>query len=225
MSKLSMSKNSKILALLNFRLRITIQDGRMFVGQMIAFDKHMNVVLSECEEFRRVRPKGKPQTAPGTSTAQAERPPEREEKRNLGLVILRGENIVSISVEAPPPTADERLRGAGFAAGPGIGRPAGRGLPVAPMGAPAPPVSYARPPMPGPGGPPMAGGPPPGFPGAPPPGFRPGMPLPPPPAGFRPGMPPPPGPGGLPAPPPGFRPPMPGPGGAPGFPPGFRPPQ
>ncbi|KAJ3337756.1 hypothetical protein HDU93_000533 [Gonapodya sp. JEL0774] len=189
MSKLSMSKNSKILALLNFRLRITIQDGRMFVGQMIAFDKHMNLVISECEEFRKVRPKGKATTAAGTTTAQAERPPEREEKRSLGLVILRGECIVSISVEAPPPTADERLRGAGLGGGPGIGRPAGRGLPVNPMGMPglagpvrgvggpppgmmapgarplaaAAPVSYGR--MPAPGAPPMPGAPPPGFPG------------------------------------------------------------
>ncbi len=30
-------------------------DGRSLVGQMLAYDKHMNFVLSECEEFRTVK--------------------------------------------------------------------------------------------------------------------------------------------------------------------------
>ncbi|KAJ3103022.1 hypothetical protein HDU97_010460 [Phlyctochytrium planicorne] len=216
------SRNSRIVALLNYRLRITVQDGRTLVGQMLAFDKHMNVVLSECEEYRKIKPKGIV---------------EREEKRSLGLVILRGENIVSLSVEGPPPvTADEKKGGSG---GVGVGRPAGRGLPLAtptgtaPMGlsgpvrgvggpppgaAPpmgrgftAPPVSYGRPPMPG-MAPPFPGRPPmPGMPGMPPP--MPGMPGMPMPAPGAPPFPFPPG-RGMPMPPPGFRPP----------PPGFRPP-
>ena len=66
---------------------------------MLAFDRHMNLVLAECEEFRRVRSKKK-QGEEGPA-------PEQEIKRTLGLVILRGESVVSLSVEGPTPVVDE----------------------------------------------------------------------------------------------------------------------
>lgn len=88
-----------MLSLINWRLKVTINDGRAFVGQMLAFDRHMNLVLAECEEFRRVRPKKK--------AGETEAGPIQEMKRTLGLVILRGETVVSLSVEGPPPVTDE----------------------------------------------------------------------------------------------------------------------
>jgi len=190
-------KQSRMANLLNYRLKVTLNDGRSLVGQMLAYDKHMNFVLAECEEFRTVKGK-KTKTTP-----ENEPVPTVQQKRTLGLVILRGETIVSVTVEGPPPISNEDKMG--IAAGPGRGAPAGRGMG---MGAGAPalaarPMAYARPPP----------GFPPGMPGLPP-GMPPGFP-----GGLPPGMPPP---VGM---PPGFRPPG-FPGAPPGmpFPPGQMPP-
>ncbi|ORZ41099.1 hypothetical protein BCR44DRAFT_1411091 [Catenaria anguillulae PL171] len=86
-----------MMALLNYRLRVTISDGRLMIGQMLAFDRHMNLVLADTEEFRKIKIKG---AKPGERR-------EREEKRVLGLVILRGDLIVNFTIESPPPAAKD----------------------------------------------------------------------------------------------------------------------
>lgn len=88
-------------ALVNWRLKVTLNDGRALVGQMLAFDKHMNLVIVDCEEFRRVKSKKSAKAEDGEPA-----PPPTEQKRTLGLVIIRGEVVVSISVEGPPPVKD-----------------------------------------------------------------------------------------------------------------------
>jgi small nuclear ribonucleoprotein (snRNP)-like protein len=102
----------------------------------------MNFVLAECEEFRTVKVgtvfrvdtpemdqranKCQGKKAKDTNTTEAA--PSVQQKRTLGLVILRGESIVSVTVEGPPPsTADAS---GGLTAGPGKGVPAGRGRPL-----------------------------------------------------------------------------------------------
>jgi small nuclear ribonucleoprotein B and B' len=168
----------------------------------------MNLVLADCEEFRKVKRKTKSGGAPGPHPGG--QMIVTEEKRSLGLAIVRGANVVSASVDGPPPADPATRLGAsapgGAAApvvqsGPGMARPAGRGAGIGLQG-PAAGIGGAG--FPGAGFP---GGPPPAFPGRGGPGF-------PPPGGFPPGGPP----GGFP--PPGFQPP---PGGR-GFPPGGFPP-
>lgn len=103
-----------MLQLLNHRLKVTTLDGKTIVGQMIAFDKHMNLVLADSHEFRRVSAKNKkPKKTESTNPIDAIPAinSEREEKRALGLVILRGEEIVSVVVESgPPPSHDNKQR-------------------------------------------------------------------------------------------------------------------
>jgi len=92
-------------------------------------------------------------------------------KRTLGLVILRGETVVSISVEGPPPVVDDDKKNV-LPVGPGRGMPAGRGMGMMPpIGPPMTRPPFGMPPGFGPPGF-AAYPPPPGFAG-PPPGFQP----------------------------------------------------
>lgn len=143
-----------MLLLINYRLRVMLQDKRALVGTFMAFDKHMNMVLGDCEEWRTIKAK---RGSGGQGGGQ--------QKRMLGLVILRGENIVSISVEGPPARGEPKAARA--PTGPGVGMAVGRGQAMAP-----PPGGGRGMPPPGLGGfgmpPPGAmgrgmGGPPPGM--------------------------------------------------------------
>lgn len=132
----------------------------------------MNLVLADTEEFRRTRRRaGK--AAPGAPQQIT----ETEERRAIGLTIIRGAHVVAVSVDGPPP-ADPAARlgsatggtttAAALASGPGIARPAGRGIPV---GLAGPPTGVGGPgpgfggnfPPGGFGGPPPFAGPPGGF--------------------------------------------------------------
>jgi small nuclear ribonucleoprotein B and B' len=69
-------------------VRATLHDGREIVGTLSAFDRHLNLVLVDAEEFRTL--KRRTETEP------------REVKRSLGLLLLRGESVVHVFPEAPP---------------------------------------------------------------------------------------------------------------------------
>lgn len=134
-----------MLNLINYRVRVTIADGRELVGRFMAFDRHVNLVLADAEEHRKLPPK------------RGVDEDERHVRRVLGFVLIRGEEVVSITVEGPPPSGGKRTGGTG---GTGVARGAGRGMPA--------PTSAAAPTGPrGLGGPPVGAmmpgmGPPPG---------------------------------------------------------------
>lgn len=59
---------------LNKRVNLLLKDSRVLDGKLVSFDENMNMVLEETEE-----------TAPDQT------------KRRLGTVVLRGNNVVTIS--------------------------------------------------------------------------------------------------------------------------------
>lgn len=69
---------------INRTLRVTLVDGREMTGKMLLFDKFMNVVLADTVETRKETKKMKDA---GISP-----------QRKLGMILLRGEYVVAVSV-------------------------------------------------------------------------------------------------------------------------------
>ena len=83
---------TRVFKYLNLTVKCLTKDGRTFVGIFKAFDKRMNVVLTNSTEFRRVR-RRKDDNNPDSPFVI------KEEKRNLGMIVMRGEHIVSMAAE------------------------------------------------------------------------------------------------------------------------------
>lgn len=167
------------MGFVNWKVHIELTDTRSIIGVLMAFDKHMNIVLGESEEIRLV--------VPAKVAGQTGAVKPVEEKRLLGLILLRGNQVTSMKPLAPPAIKTRLPVGAQPAsasmAGP-VGMPGARPpmmvggplmvpRPGMPMMPPRPGMMMPMMPMPGMpmGGPPMmagrGGGPP--LPGAPPP--------------------------------------------------------
>ena len=58
----------------NQKLHLLLKDGRTIEGKLLGFDEYMNLVLDEVEESK------------------------DDNKRRLGKIILRGNNVVSITL-------------------------------------------------------------------------------------------------------------------------------
>lgn len=106
MASFSVKENSRLSNLIGYKLRIITQDGRVYIGELMAFDKHMNVVLKSCVEER------VPRTQIDKLRRNLADSGVKVEKRVLGLTILRGEQILTTVVEDKPVlTKKERLAG------------------------------------------------------------------------------------------------------------------
>lgn len=104
-------KGNKLAQLLNARIRVTLLDGRVIIGQLLAHDKHFNLVLCECEEFRLPRGKSKNKNINGNNDNNNNNDNDSTFKRTLGMIVLRGEEVVSVTAESgAPPRGGNRAR-------------------------------------------------------------------------------------------------------------------
>ncbi|KAL2557394.1 Small nuclear ribonucleoprotein family protein [Forsythia ovata] len=81
--------------------------------------RNLYLVLGDCEEFLRLLPtKGSKE--------------DQEDYRILGLVLLHGEEVISLTVEGPPLLGESRVKAIGVNAvlGPSIGCAASCGVPI-----------------------------------------------------------------------------------------------
>ncbi|KAG2461581.1 RSMB protein, partial [Polypterus senegalus] len=158
-------KSSKMLQHIDYRMRCILQDGRIFIGTFKAFDKHMNLILCDCDEFRKINHK-------------------IDQFSISGYVLTHFDLLAKISetlIVVMTPQGRGTVAAAAAAAGASIAGaptqyPPGRGAPPPPMARGAPPPGMMGPPpgMRPPMGPPMGMPPGRGAPmGMPPPGMRP----------------------------------------------------
>ena len=92
-------------------MRVQLHDSshnRYLVGTLVSYDKHMNLVLVDTEEYRTIKQKKSKEESNGEGTE------EREVKRPLGFVLLRGDSIVSMSAESPPSQFKKKQVGGGL---------------------------------------------------------------------------------------------------------------
>ncbi|KAJ9461633.1 Small nuclear ribonucleoprotein-associated protein B [Diplonema papillatum] len=80
------NRRSKLYSYMGSTLKVTINDGRVMKGTLLAYDRYLNLILTDTEESRFIPDKNS-------------KTREREEKRTIGLMLLRGESVTSMTIE------------------------------------------------------------------------------------------------------------------------------
>ncbi|KAI5948939.1 SNRPB [Candida theae] len=119
-AKLPITKKTKMSDLINNRLKIHTVDNRTYTGTLLSFDKHLNVVLADTEEARITKKsltelriqsqkranKKLPITSASTTPLFPTEIPKSSKpdltRRHIGLIVLRGEQIVNFTIETGP---------------------------------------------------------------------------------------------------------------------------
>ncbi|KAG6546292.1 hypothetical protein Mapa_012332 [Marchantia paleacea] len=83
--------------LLYRRLRVGVEDGRIFVGKFHCLDKQGNIILYDTLEYRQINQA----TSSSDSSSRANASPSGMEQRSLGLVLIPARCRTSCFVECP----------------------------------------------------------------------------------------------------------------------------
>lgn len=118
----SSSPSAYLRSLLFKTLRITIKDGRYFVGHFSSVDSSANIVVSQAEEFL---------PSPDDLRRRYPMPEDADEQtyaypwpydaplvigpaggREMGMVLIKGQDVVKIEVEGLQEEQDQQVHGA-----------------------------------------------------------------------------------------------------------------
>merc|ERR1712226_453823 len=85
------SRNTTMQNWVGYLVRVTIKDGRYFIGRLLAFDQYMNLCMAETMEHRVIN----------TVKKGENRHTSQIIKREMGLMLMRGHEIVLFAIEGP----------------------------------------------------------------------------------------------------------------------------
>jgi small nuclear ribonucleoprotein (snRNP)-like protein len=87
-------------SLLYSTLQITIKDGRAFIGHFVCTDHDQNIILAQAEELLPKHLLDDPEECPITVGTWG--------GREMGLVMIKGKDVVKIEAQLPSETKGER---------------------------------------------------------------------------------------------------------------------
>ncbi|SSD59316.1 uncharacterized protein SCODWIG_01077 [Saccharomycodes ludwigii] len=85
---------TRLSDLIDYRIKVLTTNGAIYIGKLMGFDKHMNLCLLDCIEKKITNKQLKDLKKRGGTTSAIS-----TTSRTLGFIILRGEHILTTTVE------------------------------------------------------------------------------------------------------------------------------